>query len=78
MICSIKEHNPARKESSVGKKGPIEEKDICEVAVATGEEAERCPSKDRAGGKGFIGVCWIVSREKEISNYAWREKIEKI
>lgn len=39
MICSIKEHNPVREESSIGKKGPIEEKDICEVAVATGEEA---------------------------------------
>lgn len=39
MICSIEEHNPVREESSIGKKGPREEKDICEVAVATREEA---------------------------------------
>ena len=70
MIYSIEEHYPVRKESSICKKSSIEEKDICEVAIATREEAQRCPSKDRAGGEGFIRVCGIVVREEEISNYA--------
>lgn len=78
MIHSIEEHDPVIEESSVGEEGQIKKKDICEVAVAAGEETEWCTPKDWASWEGVIWVCRFIGREEKIGDYSLIEENEKI
>ena len=78
MINSIEEHDQVVEESSVGEESQIEKKDICEVAVAAGEETEWCIAKDWAGWEGVIWVCRFIGREEKIGDYSLIEENEKI